>query len=187
MCRLFQRMAKGTTGLSVVPGGRGLASSAASVWAEVSQLGRQPGMINLGQGFPDFPGSKVAREAAAAALMSGDVNMAQYSDQQGLLELRKAISETRAAEHGGPPLCPLTEVTVTTSGQEALVASLHACLQRDPGRDGVIVLQPYYPFLYGESPPFCTVYMCACVCVPWCKCVCASWCKSVCVTVLVCV
>ena len=38
---------------------RGFAATASSVWAEVSRLGRQPGMINLGQGFPDFPGSKV--------------------------------------------------------------------------------------------------------------------------------
>lgn len=131
---------------------RGFAATASSVWAEVGLLGRKPGMINMGQGFPDFPGSKVARDAAAAALTSGCVEMAQYSDQRGLLQLRSAISEARAAEdgHDGPPICPHTEVVVTTSGQEALVASLHACLQRDRRRDGVVVMQPYYPFLHGS-------------------------------------
>lgn len=31
-------------------------------------LARQPGVVNLGQGFPDYDGSKAARAAAAEAM-----------------------------------------------------------------------------------------------------------------------
>ena len=50
--------------------GRALASSggrAAHVWEEVNALAARPGMINMGQGFPDFEGSRVARAAATRA------------------------------------------------------------------------------------------------------------------------
>lgn len=40
-----------------------------TIWNELLVLGRQPGVCNLGQGFPDYSGSRVAREAAAAAMV----------------------------------------------------------------------------------------------------------------------
>lgn len=39
------------------------------IWNELLVLARQPGVVNLGQGFPDYDGSKVAREAAAEAMV----------------------------------------------------------------------------------------------------------------------
>lgn len=39
------------------------------IWNELLVLARQPGVVNLGQGYPDYDGSKVAREAAAEAMM----------------------------------------------------------------------------------------------------------------------
>ena len=41
---------------------------AAGVWRTVNALAARPGMVNMGQGFPDFPGSAVARAAAHDAL-----------------------------------------------------------------------------------------------------------------------
>ena len=41
---------------------------AAGVWRTVNALAARPGMVNMGQGFPDFPGSAVARAAARDAL-----------------------------------------------------------------------------------------------------------------------
>lgn len=39
-----------------------------AIWNELLVLSGQPGVCNLGQGFPDYAGSRVAREAAAAAM-----------------------------------------------------------------------------------------------------------------------
>lgn len=39
-----------------------------TIWSELLTLAGQPGVCNLGQGFPDYAGSKVAREAAAQAM-----------------------------------------------------------------------------------------------------------------------
>lgn len=39
------------------------------IWNELLVLARQPGVVNLGQGYPDYDGSKAAREAAAEAMM----------------------------------------------------------------------------------------------------------------------
>lgn len=39
------------------------------IWNELLVLARQPGVVNLGQGYPDYDGSKVAREAAAEAMV----------------------------------------------------------------------------------------------------------------------
>ena len=130
------------------------AATAAEVWTEINALAAQPGMINMGQGFPDFDGSLVAREAAASAILSGGANN-QYSPQAGLPELRRAVSEAYGRVY---PSCaqhdPDKEVVIVTSGQEGLTASLRAILdvwraEGQPERDGVLVLEPYYPFLRG--------------------------------------
>lgn len=39
------------------------------IWNELLVLARQPGVVNLGQGFPDYDGCKAAREAAADAMV----------------------------------------------------------------------------------------------------------------------
>ena len=54
--------------------GKALASSggaAAALWEAVNALAAKPGMINMGQGFPDFPGSRVARDVAGRAIAEG--------------------------------------------------------------------------------------------------------------------
>ena len=83
------RRARGTTsassaGPAVAPKlsqrGRALAGGgggAAAVWEAVNALAAKPGMINMGQGFPDYPPSPVAREVSAAAISSGESAMNQ--------------------------------------------------------------------------------------------------------------
>ena len=123
-------------------------STASEVWTEINGLAARPGMVNMGQGFPDFEGSLVAREAASKALLSENLN--QYSAQAGLPELRQAVSDFYARFHpSAAPYDPATEVCITSSGQEALTASLRACLAARPGRDGVLCFEPFYPFLSG--------------------------------------
>ncbi|CAN0507332.1 unnamed protein product, partial [Laminaria digitata] len=40
-----------------------------ALWDELMELSSQPGVCNLGLGFPDYAGSSLAREAAAAAMV----------------------------------------------------------------------------------------------------------------------
>ena len=119
--------------------------AAAAVWEQCNVLASQPGMINMGQGFPDFEGSAVAREVAAEALRQGGAPLNQYSPQPGLLTLRESVaafhSRRYAAEYN-----PATEVIVTAGAQEALAASFSAFL--DPG-DEVVLFEPFYPFMLG--------------------------------------
>ncbi len=130
-------------------GVRRLSMSATDVWTEVNALAARPGTINMGQGFPDFEGSLIARKAAAEAMLAGAPSLNQYSPQLGLLELREAVSDFYLRQHPeAPAYDPGSEVVVCTSGQEALTASIRACIQRQ-GRRGVLVLEPFYPFLAG--------------------------------------
>lgn len=47
--------------------------SAGPVWTELLALAKQPGMCNLGQGYPDYEGSSVARAGAADAMMKSEL------------------------------------------------------------------------------------------------------------------
>lgn len=97
--------------------------AAASVWEAVNALAAKPGNINvreckskctansnlltlllnrsrihyfasqMGQGFPDFEGSPIARAAAAEAIREGTAALNQYSPQPGLPSLRRSVSE----------------------------------------------------------------------------------------------
>ena len=88
-------------------------------------------MLDLGQGWPDFGASSVARDAAAAALRSDDDGgrLNQYSVANGLPALNAALAEYYEAMHGWR-LDPATDVLVTTSATEGL----YACLQARPCR-----------------------------------------------------
>jgi len=115
--------------------------STGALWTKLNELGARPGAINMGQGFPDFAGSAVARDAAKAALDVPALN--QYAPINGLVELRDAIRGFYERSYGSH--YDDDEVVVTTSGQEALVASLKACFTEE--RRGVLVMEPFYPFL----------------------------------------
>ena len=115
---------------------------AAEVWRKVNALAARPGMINMGQGFPDFEGSAIARRAAQVALDDAPVN--QYSPQPGSDQLRREISAFYGRRYG-TTLDPSTEIVVTSSGQEALCASFQALL--DPGDE--------VSFLLTFCPPIC--------------------------------
>ena len=118
-----------------------VSSSTGALWTKLNELGARPGAINMGQGFPDFAGSAVARDAAKAALDVPALN--QYAPINGLAELRAEIRSFYERSYGSH--YDDDEVVVTTSGQEALVAALKACFTEE--RRGVVVMEPFYPFL----------------------------------------
>lgn len=116
---------------------RRLSGLGATIFAEMSELARATGAVNLGQGFPDTDGPAVVIEAAVEALRTGHN---QYAPGPGLPVLRAAIAEHQH-RHYGLTVDPDTEVLVTTGATEAIAAALLGLV--DPG-DEVVVLEPYY-------------------------------------------
>ncbi len=108
-----------------------------TIFAEMSALAVQTGSINLGQGFPDTDGPAAMLDRAVQALGAG---ANQYPPGPGVLELRQAVSEHRAA-HYGLSYDPVGEILVTVGATEAVAATVLALCE--PG-DEVIAFEPYY-------------------------------------------
>ncbi|MEV0821331.1 pyridoxal phosphate-dependent aminotransferase [Nonomuraea rubra] len=108
-----------------------------TIFAEMSALAVQTGSINLGQGFPDTDGPAAMLDRAVQAIGAG---ANQYPPGPGVLELRQAVSEHRAA-HYGLAYDPVDEIMVTVGATEAVAASVLALCE--PG-DEVIAFEPYY-------------------------------------------
>ena len=115
-----------------------LRSLGTTVFAEMSALASATGSINLGQGFPDTDGPESVREAAVAALRTGQGN--QYPPGIGVAPLREAIARHQERFYG-QIVDPDTEVLVTAGATEAIAAAILAVV--DVG-DEVIALEPYY-------------------------------------------
>ena len=102
-------------------------------FAIVSQL---KDAVSLGIGEPDFVTPFHIRDAAISALERGHTS---YTDNRGLIALRKEISKYVAANYG--EYDPETEIITTVGVSEALDAVLRAIL--NPG-DKVIYHEPCY-------------------------------------------
>jgi N-succinyldiaminopimelate aminotransferase len=108
-----------------------------TVFAEMSALAVATGSVNLGQGFPDYPGPPEVLDVARTAIGTA---ADQYPPGPGTPELRTAV----AAHHGrftGLAYDPADEILVTAGATEALTAALLALL--DPG-DEVLLFEPMY-------------------------------------------
>jgi N-succinyldiaminopimelate aminotransferase len=108
-----------------------------TVFAEMSALAVTTGSVNLGQGFPDYPGPPEVLEVARAAIGTA---ADQYPPGPGIPELRRAIASHRG-RFAGPSYDPDTEVLVTAGATEALSGALLALL--DTG-DEVVLFEPMY-------------------------------------------
>ena len=118
-------------------GARRLAGLGTSVFSEMSRLAAQHGAVNLGQGFPDFPGPEFVKAAARAAI---DADLNQYAISHGAPRLRQTIAATWARDYGRA-VDPEGEVTVTSGATEAIADAMLAFL--DPG-DEVVLFEPFY-------------------------------------------
>jgi aminotransferase len=103
-------------------------------FAIVSEM---PQAISLGIGEPDFITPWKIREASIFALEQGKTS---YTDNRGLLSLRKEIS-SYVADFFGPEYDPQSEVLVTVGVSEAIDIALRAIL--NPG-DKVLYHEPCY-------------------------------------------
>lgn len=108
-----------------------------SVFTEMSRLAIRHRAVNLGQGFPDFPGPDFVKEAAIQAIRS-DLN--QYAVSHGTSRLRHAIVETWQQAYGRE-VDPEAEVTVGSGATEVILDAILALV--DPG-DEVILFEPFY-------------------------------------------
>lgn len=108
-----------------------------TVFFEMTSLANQYRAVNLGQGFPDFPGPDFLKQAAIQAIRA-DVN--QYAPGSGRPSVREAIAH-KMDRHYGLPVNPATEITVTSGATEAIFAAIMGLV--NPG-DEVILFEPYY-------------------------------------------
>jgi N-succinyldiaminopimelate aminotransferase len=154
------------------------------VWNEIMALSRQPGVIDLGQGWPDVGASDAARRAAAAAVLDeSDVKLNQYrrakalqtrkqppltlrpsdctSIIDGLPVLTHALIGYYNALHGWG-LTP-SDVLVTTSATEALYSIFQAFL--DPG-DEVLLFEPVFPWYVSHARLAGATPVCVRLCPP---------------------
>lgn len=108
-----------------------------SIFFEMTALANQHQAVNLGQGFPDFPGPDFLKQAAIEAILN-DVN--QYAPGSGQVRLREAIAR-KMDHHYGLAVDPNTEITVTHGATEAIFASILGLV--NPGEE-VILFEPFY-------------------------------------------
>jgi N-succinyldiaminopimelate aminotransferase len=108
-----------------------------SVFEVMSQLARETGAVNLGQGFPDDPGPLDVRQKAADAVVDG---WNQYPPMMGLPELRQATA-AHYKRWQGLDLDPDSEIMVTSGATEAIAGALMALVS--PG-DEVVLFEPMY-------------------------------------------
>jgi aminotransferase len=123
-------------------------------FAIVSEM---PQAISLGIGEPDFITPWKIREASIFALEKGKTS---YTDNRGLLSLRKEIS-SYVSSFFGPDYDPQSEILVTVGVSEAIDIALRAIL--NPG-DKVLYHEPCYvsyapsvSLAFGEAIPVGTV------------------------------
>lgn len=107
-----------------------------TIFTTMSDLARQHGAINLGQGFPDEDGPLDVRQEAARWLLE---ESNQYPPSPGLPDLRAAVSEANKRHYG--LTLPPEQVIVTSGATEALGDCLIGLL--NPG-DEVVVIEPLY-------------------------------------------
>ena len=108
-----------------------------TVFAEMSALAVATGSVNLGQGFPDYPGPPEVLDVARAAI---GTDADQYPPGPGRIELREAVAEAYQ-RFRGLTYDPAAEVLVTAGATEALTAALLALLD---GGDEVLLFEPMY-------------------------------------------
>lgn len=108
-----------------------------TVFAEMSALSARHGAINLGQGFPDFPGPAFVKDAARRAI-EADLN--QYAHPHGVEPLRAVIAQDWLTRFGRE-VDPVRQVTVTSGATEAIFDIIMALLE--PG-DELIAFEPFY-------------------------------------------
>ena len=108
-----------------------------TIFTEMTALANTHQAVNLSQGFPDFDGPQIGKDAAIEAI---NIGRNQYAPMIGVPELRQAIARW-AQRVNGITADPDSEITVTSGCTEAIAASLLGLV--NPGEE-VVVFEPSY-------------------------------------------
>lgn len=108
-----------------------------TIFTEMSALALAHGAVNLGQGFPNFPGPAFAKAAAIRAI---EEDRNQYARMPGEPVLVEAVAR-KADRLYGLSYDPLEEVTVFSGCTEAIHVAILSLTE--PG-DEVLLFEPYY-------------------------------------------
>ncbi|XP_054513808.1 kynurenine--oxoglutarate transaminase 1 isoform X8 [Pan troglodytes] len=127
--------------------GQGLLQPTGCTWergvkrprVEFVKLASEHDVVNLGQGFPDFPPPEFAVEAFQHAV-SGDFMLNQYTKTFGYPPLTKILASF-FGKLLGQEIDPLRNVLVTVGGYGALFTAFQALV--DEG-DEVIIIEPFF-------------------------------------------
>jgi N-succinyldiaminopimelate aminotransferase len=103
----------------------------------MSALAVATGSVNLGQGFPDYPGPPEVLDVARSAIGTA---ADQYPPGPGIADLRAAVAEHQQ-RFQAVGYDPGDEVLITAGATEALTATLLAVVE--PG-DEVVLFEPMY-------------------------------------------
>lgn len=108
-----------------------------SIFSRMTQESIKFNAVNLAQGFPDFDGPTVIKEAAIAAIQNGDN---QYAPSAGISPLREKVS---AFEEKNYQLSydPDSETTIFSGATEAIFCSILALCNP---QDEIITFEPFY-------------------------------------------
>ena len=108
-----------------------------TIFTVMSKLAEDCGAINLSQGFPDFQPPGELLDLVSHHMAEG---RNQYPPMAGVETLREATAGKVARLYGARP-DPVTEITVTSGGTEALFCAIHAVVRAG---EEVIVFDPAY-------------------------------------------
>ncbi len=114
-----------------------LPAEGVTIFAQMSQLARQLGAINLGQGFPDFPPSDELLRYIHEALKT---STHQYAPMPGV-ELLRAMLAEKIRHFYNVQVDTDAEITVTAGATEAIFVAITAFVHPD---EEVILLDPSY-------------------------------------------
>ena len=101
-------------------------------------------VIHFEQGEPDFT---TPRHILKAAIKAAEDGFTHYTEIDGTLELRQAISE-KSEKENDIDADPQTEITVTSGSQEAMLIGALGFLNAG---DEALILDPYYPAYFEDT------------------------------------
>merc|ERR1712216_347468 len=141
-----------------------------ALWAEITALSRQEGVIDIGQGYPDFGSNAIAKRSAKRAIsmdektISGDVPDAranQYAPIPGTADMLDAVKRyyRDTARNVSSVDESRDSSLVTTSATEGLYVVFRALLNKG---DEVMTLSPFFPWYLAHA----TVTECTLLGVP---------------------
>jgi methionine transaminase len=108
-----------------------------TIFTIMSRRALQEGALNIGQGFPDYP---IDPRLAASLTQVIAEERHQYAPMEGVVELREQIA-IKLQTCYAHVVDPLSEITVTCGGTEALYDAVQAVVVAG---DEVIVFDPAY-------------------------------------------